>query len=454
MPRQNAAIISRMPEDTGRIGQSAPSFDLPCVNTGPIAVGRAALGDYSGRWLMLLFYPRDFSFVCPTELVAFSNRIEDFSERECDVLAVSVDDLESHRRWMETPATDGGVAGLRFPLASDADGEVARRYGVLDPEAVALRGLFIIDPAGILQYGVVHNMNVGRNGDEVLRVLDALRIGGLCAEGWTRADGTIDPRLDLAEGRVLGNYRVESLLGEGGFGWVYAAWDLKLDRRVAVKIGRTTVKSTRDAVLHEARTAAQLMHPSICSIFSVANVAGIPVIVMEHLGGGSLAERLKSGALPEKEATAVATQVASALAASHTVGVVHGDIKPANILFNSEGTAKVVDFGMARSPRLPIQSTDAIGGTPSYMAPEQTLGIAPTTASDVFSAGLLVVELYTGERAARGEIGEIFEVIRSFEPGPLAERLPERYREIWTRMMAREPDDRPTMAEVAAVWTG
>ncbi len=437
------------------VGLRAPHFDLPCVDPANAEADRAASGDFEGRWLTLLFYPRDFSFVCPTELVAFSNRMEDFAERGCALLAVSVDTLETHRAWLRTPAAESGVAGLRFPIASDTDGQVCRRYGVLDQTGVALRGSFIIDPAGVLQYAVVHNMNVGRDTAEILRVLDGLRAGGLCASGWTRADGTIDPRLDLDEGRVLGNCRLEELLGEGGFGWVYAAWDLRLDRRVAVKIGRTTDRSTRDAVLREARTAAQIVHPNICSVFSIDESAGVPIIVMEHLAGGSLADKLKLGPLVERQADRVTAQVLSALAASHEAGVVHGDIKPANILFTTEGIAKVADFGMARSPgpSADTASDEAIGGTPSYMAPERTDGQPQTPASDVFSLGLLIYEIYTGRRALSGNIGEIFQLIRDFDPELLVDELPEGHRATWTRMMAHEPEQRPSTAQLAVLWS-
>jgi alkyl hydroperoxide reductase subunit AhpC len=450
-PSPNAAIMALAMEGA-HVGRPAPAVELVSVGPHRFDGLRVTVSEYRGRWLLLLFYPRDFSFVCPTELVAFSNRFEDFAERGCDLLAVSVDSIETHRQWMRAPASEGGVAGIRFPIASDPGGDTSRRYGVLDDTGVALRGLFIIDPAGVLQYAVVHNLAVGRSTDEVLRVLDALRAGGLCAAGWTRADGTIDPRLDLVEGRVLGNCRLEGLLGEGGFGWVYSAWDLRLDRRVAVKIGRTIARSTRDRALREARAAARLSHPSICAIYSVEELAGVPIVVMEHLPGGSLAERLRNGRFEEKEASRVAAQVLDALAASHRAGIVHGDIKPANILFAGDGTAKVADFGMAHSPDLPAESSEAIGGTPAYMAPEQIEGAPPSAASDVFSAGLLVFEVSTGERVARGDIRAVFDTLRSLDPGGLALRLPERYRDTWCRMVALEPQQRPSVAEVAQSW--
>ncbi len=144
------------------LGEPAPDFRLESVMPGG-AAGPIALDDYQGKWLALLFYPRDFSFVCPTELSAFSGRAPDFADRQCDILAVSLDDLETHRRWLETPADAGGVGGLRFPLGSDPDGSASRAYGVWDhSRAIAHRGLFLIDPQGLIQYAVVHALSVGR----------------------------------------------------------------------------------------------------------------------------------------------------------------------------------------------------------------------------------------------------------------------------------------------------
>src|ERR1700731_4271043 len=106
--------------DEARVGGRAPDFSLPC--TSPAGRGRATLDDYRDRWLILLFYPRDFSLVCPTELTALSDRLEEFVQRDCDLLGVSTDSLATHEKWLATPLTAGGVGGLRFPLASDEDG--------------------------------------------------------------------------------------------------------------------------------------------------------------------------------------------------------------------------------------------------------------------------------------------------------------------------------------------
>ena len=176
------------------VGQPAPLFDLQAVSAKSDETLQASTQRYAGRWLVLLFYPRDFSFVCPTELTAFSARVSEFEKRGCHILGVSVDSIALHREWLETSPSDGGLGALQYPLASDPDGHLAKQFGIwVDDKQVSARGLFIIDPEGILQYSVVHNLSVGRSTDEVLRVLDALQTGGLCPASWTTADGTLDP---------------------------------------------------------------------------------------------------------------------------------------------------------------------------------------------------------------------------------------------------------------------
>ena len=150
------------------------------------------LSDYSGQWLVLLFYPLDFTFVCPTELTSFSDRYDDFEGIGAAVIGVSTDSVHSHRAWLKTPRDKGGVEGLRYPLASDITKSVARDYGVLiEDKGVALRGLFVIDPEGTLRYAVVHDLNVGRSADETLRVIQALQTGGLCQADWRPGQETL-----------------------------------------------------------------------------------------------------------------------------------------------------------------------------------------------------------------------------------------------------------------------
>ena len=146
---------------------------------------KVSLSDYKGKWLVLFFYPMDFTFVCPTEITAFSERIEDFKEIDAEILGVSTDSKYSHKAWIETPADKNGLGGVNYPLAADQTLAVSRAYDVLiEEEGVALRGLFVIDPDGILQYQVIHNLNVGRNVDENLRVIQALQTGGRCGANW------------------------------------------------------------------------------------------------------------------------------------------------------------------------------------------------------------------------------------------------------------------------------
>lgn len=152
----------------------------------------ATLDSYRGKWLALFFYPLDFTFVCPTEITAFSDRAQEFFDVDCEILGVSTDSVHSHRAWIKTPVDQNGLGEINFPLASDITKQVARDYGVLvEEEGVALRGLFLIDPEGIIRYQVVHDMNVGRNVDEVLRVLEAAQSGGLCAANWKPGEANL-----------------------------------------------------------------------------------------------------------------------------------------------------------------------------------------------------------------------------------------------------------------------
>ncbi len=144
-----------------------------------------SLSDYRGKWLIFFFYPLDFTFVCPTEITALSDRATEFQEFDCEILGCSTDSVFSHWAWLNTPREKNGIAGTQFPLVSDFTKSVARAYGVLDEKSgVAQRGLFIIDPEGVLKYAVVTDDNVGRSVEETLRVLQALQTGGLCPAEW------------------------------------------------------------------------------------------------------------------------------------------------------------------------------------------------------------------------------------------------------------------------------
>lgn len=181
------------PEITfAKVGQPAPDFNLPSTKNMETLAENVKLSDYKGKWLILLFYPLDFTFVCPTELTAFSDRIEELSGIGAEVIGISTDSVHSHRAWIKTPREQNGVADLKYPLASDVGGKLAAKYNILvEDENVALRGLFIINPEGVLQYAVVHDMNIGRSVDETLRVLQGLQTGGLCAADWTPGQGNL-----------------------------------------------------------------------------------------------------------------------------------------------------------------------------------------------------------------------------------------------------------------------
>lgn len=171
------------------VGKKAPDFTLETANGNGKDFGKVTLGDYKGRWLILFFYPLDFTFVCPTEILALSEAAGEFKKANTEILGVSIDSIHSHRAWINTPRSQNGLGELNFPLGSDITKSVAREYGVLiEEEGVALRGLFIIDPDGELKYEVVNHNDVGRSVEETVRVLQALQSGGLCPMNWKPGD--------------------------------------------------------------------------------------------------------------------------------------------------------------------------------------------------------------------------------------------------------------------------
>jgi alkyl hydroperoxide reductase subunit AhpC len=169
-----------------KVGESAPNFTLEAVINKEFK--KVSLTDYRGKWVVLFFYPLDFTSVCPTEIRGFNEKLEAFKKLNAIVLGASVDSKYSHLAWIER----GDLGELKYPLLSDIRKEVADRYGILDEsEGVALRGLFIIDPEGVLQYQLEHNLSVGRSVEETLRVLEALQTGELCPVGWHPGQKTL-----------------------------------------------------------------------------------------------------------------------------------------------------------------------------------------------------------------------------------------------------------------------
>jgi serine/threonine protein kinase len=387
----------------------------------------------------------------------------EFRDKGCDVLGVSTDSVETHERWLGTSPANGGLGELSFPLASDVEGACCRAYGVyLERQHVALRGLFLIDPNGVLQYQLVHSLSVGRSTEEILRVLEGLQMGGLCPGERQRGEPSLDVGQELGPNRVIGPYRVEAELGGGSFGTVFRARDLTLDREVALKVLRPGGPVPPAALLAEARTAAAVSHPNVCIIHAVDSNLGAPMIVMEYVPGRPLSQFLGDGPVPPAQAGALGRQIALGMAAAHGQGVVHGDLKPANILVTPANAVKIVDFGLARR-RLASADSDAtilwgagpagrISGTPAYMAPEQARGEPATPASDVFSLGVMLYELLTGRRA-RGE-ANLLELLHRIEREDLTgtlDEVPEPFAEILRRSLAVTPAERRmTMAEIAA----
>lgn len=182
--------------DCLRVGQPAPDFEAVAVYDQEFKTVK--LSDYRGKYVVLFFYPLDFTFVCPTEIVAFSDRYDEFAKLNTEILGVSVDSQFSHLAWTQTDRKAGGVGDLKYPLVSDLKKEISTAYNVLTEEGVALRGLFIIDKEGIIQHATINNLAFGRNVDETLRVLQAIQYvqthpDEVCPAGWKPGDKTMNP---------------------------------------------------------------------------------------------------------------------------------------------------------------------------------------------------------------------------------------------------------------------
>lgn len=178
------------------IGKKAPEFSLDAVQAGQFK--QVGLDDFKKKWLVVFFYPLDFTFVCPTEILAFSDRYEEFKKLGADVVGVSIDSKFTHLAWTETPRAKGGIEGLRYALLADMNKTMSKAFGVLNEEAgIALRGLFIIDPDGVVQHATVNNLGVGRSVDETLRVLQAFQYvrdhGEVCPANWQPGGDTMKP---------------------------------------------------------------------------------------------------------------------------------------------------------------------------------------------------------------------------------------------------------------------
>ena len=179
----------------------APDFTATAVlANGEIVEDFKLSENYGEKGTVVFFYPLDFTFVCPSEIIAFSHRYEEFQKRGVNVVGVSVDSQFSHFAWRETPVEKGGIGRINFPLVADLTKNIARDYDVLLNDAVALRGSFLIDDKGIVRHAVVNDLPLGRNVDEMLRMIDAQQFtdeyGEVCPAGWQKGDEGMKPDAD------------------------------------------------------------------------------------------------------------------------------------------------------------------------------------------------------------------------------------------------------------------
>ena len=182
------------------IGQQAPDFTATAVMPDGSFNENFKLSDYRGKYVVLFFYPLDFTFVCPSEIIEFSKKIGEFQSRDTQVIGVSIDSQFSHWAWRNTPVNEGGIGEIKYPLVADITKTISRDYGVLIDDSVALRGTFLIDKDGVIQHMVVNNLPLGRNIDEAVRMVDALqhveKYGEVCPAGWTKGDEAMTPNAD------------------------------------------------------------------------------------------------------------------------------------------------------------------------------------------------------------------------------------------------------------------
>ena len=178
------------------VTQQAPDFVATAV-TADNSFEELRLSNYRGKYVVLFFYPLDFTFVCPSEILAFDRKLEEFKKKDCELIGVSVDSHFTHLAWKETSVEQGGIGSIQYPLVSDLKKKIAEQYGVLHDGSVALRGLFLIDKEGVVRHAVVNDLPLGRSVDEALRMLDALRFidehGEVCPANWHEGEEAMKP---------------------------------------------------------------------------------------------------------------------------------------------------------------------------------------------------------------------------------------------------------------------
>jgi serine/threonine-protein kinase len=266
-------------------------------------------------------------------------------------------------------------------------------------------------------------------------------------------------------GQTLGRYRILETLGAGGMGVVYRAHDPTLDRDVALKVLQPEVLASeagRKRFVAEALALSRLNHPHICTVYEIAEADGQTFIAMEYVRGRPLSTLIPSGGLPAEKLLRYGTQTSSALAHAHEHGIVHRDLKSANVIVTPEGLVKVLDFGLARRldseqdaaapTRSDITAPNTMLGTPAYMAPEVLLGSPADVRSDVWSLGVILHEMAVGTRPFSGNTtAGLTSAIIKDAPGPLPSRVPAGLYAVIQRCLAKEPEQRyQAMGEVHA----
>jgi serine/threonine-protein kinase len=252
--------------------------------------------------------------------------------------------------------------------------------------------------------------------------------------------------------KTLGRYEIESLIGEGGMGRVYKARDPAIGRTVAIKTLNVDLEPAqfeefKQRFFREARTAGRLQHSNVVTIYDVGEQDGLAYITMEYVEGKTLREVMDAES-PLKVDTAcrIAAEVAAGLAVAHRQGVVHRDVKPSNIMVGPGGTVKLMDFGIARLPEGMRTRTGLVLGSPTYIAPEQIVGVPVDGRYDLFSLGIVLYEMLTGAVPFRGNgVGELlFNVLNYIHAPPSLHnsRVPAVFERILARALAKHPDDR------------
>ena len=178
------------------VAKHAPNFTAQAVMPDG-SFKEIKLSDYKGKYVILFFYPLDFTFVCPTEIIAFSNSMDEFKKRNAEVLGVSVDSHFSHLAWRNTDRKNGGLGDIAYPLVADLNKKITYDYGVMHEAGIAFRGLFLIDKEGVVQHQVINNLPLGRNIEEALRMVDALQFhennGEVCPANWKSGEDGMKP---------------------------------------------------------------------------------------------------------------------------------------------------------------------------------------------------------------------------------------------------------------------